>query len=191
MQDLDDVRRLWKAQAALTAPPAHELRQAFERQVRKNRRIYLLKVCAALGALASMTAVMSTSLASIAGLAAMACGFGVFLVLEMKARGTLDRMEYGAPSAGFAREAADKIRSFETPGRAQRYSLLVGTLAGSNLVLAGSLSGDLKHRMVLHVSISVVALVSYEIGLKFRVFAIRKQYGQLAERLTDFLRGSE
>jgi hypothetical protein len=82
--------------------------------------------------------VRKSTMATIGGLLIVA-GSAVVLTMVWWRQLTVARLAFAAPSTGFAREAAEKLRWFERSRPAHYCAVLLGPLAGMNLVLAAFL----------------------------------------------------
>ena len=183
MGGFEDMKTNWQNQATAPGPFAEDLvRELRGYSRRRIRKLVAGTVLALLLLSFTMLLVVGWStLATVGGLLVVA-GVAVGLAAKWRAHLTIARLEFTAPPADFARAAAEKLRRQERLRPVQYCALLVGPLAGMNVVMAAFLPGQWQANVIG----SLLVIVGVGVGLQARKKSFRREVLPLLERLESF-----
>lgn len=187
MGEFERLQALWQSQEAASGPSVADLMRGVRRHSRKHLGIYAVKTVLVLALTVVMVAAVRESALAMAGVILVVAGAAVTIGIDWMAHVTLARLEFTAPASGFARAAIQKLRRLERPRGVQYAALLLGPVAGLNLMELALLH-DLawEWRVSAHLGLSLAVLAGAWGGLRVRSRRFERETRPLIERLEAF-----
>jgi hypothetical protein len=195
MAQFEELQQIWQRQAQSAMPPhdAAALSDAFRRYGRRYNLVYLAKVIV-LGCLLFflLSLLRHRPLAAFGASLTVFSGI-LFLISDWRAQRTIARLNFGAPSVEFLRNAITRLEAQRRPFHTREFFIAMGGLwIGCNLIFAG-----FWHDMSLPLALTAVAYVSalpfaaYALGSRSRARRFEKQCRPLIDRLESVLQTME
>jgi hypothetical protein len=185
MAQFEQLQELWQKQQILrVADLDPALVQAFRRFGRRQDWINAGKLVLVSLILGQALAFARHSFWMVVGLAVVAAGAYLMLVLDWRSQRAIARLDFAAPSVDFVRDAIARLKNQWQPFGRNYWIFLGCFVAGTNLTLLGALHTRTPlMRLVTHLAGSVLPCGGYEIGRRIRRIRFEHECRPLLDRL--------
>jgi hypothetical protein len=193
MARFEDLQTLWQhQQPPVGRPDTASITMALAKYGRRQNWITIAKVFAILAVIGWLIAHSRGSVWALCGVAATAALALVLITVEWRNQRAISRLNFAEPSAGFVRNAIDRLMEQREPLRKYYWPSMLFLVGVINLMFLGlPRTESALRRFTSHVIGSALPFVAYELGRRVRIRRFEAECLPLVERLTALKRALE